>query len=37
MMVSIMLIKKALPIPCFINTAAGGKRIFNTIISGDIF
>ncbi|GGG42333.1 hypothetical protein GCM10011532_27690 [Christiangramia forsetii] len=30
------LIKKVTPNPCFINTASGGKRIFNTIVRIDI-
>lgn len=34
--VSKILIKNALPIPCFKKTARGGSRIFKIIVSNDI-
>ncbi len=35
-MVKIMLISKVVPTPCFKNTANGGKKMFNKIVSMDI-
>lgn len=35
-MVSIILKSSAVPTPCFRNTARGGKKIFNNIVSKDI-
>jgi len=34
--VRIMLKSKAVPTPCFRNTANGGKKMFNKIVSNDI-
>ena len=34
--VSKILIKRVVPIPCFIKTANGGNRIFRIIVSSDI-
>lgn len=35
--VSMILIRKAEPIPCFIKTARGGNNIFKIIVNGDIY
>lgn len=35
-MVSKMLINKVDPIPCFINTARGGNKMFRIMVSNDI-
>ena len=34
--VKIMLMSKVVPTPCFKNTANGGKKMFNKIVSMDI-
>lgn len=34
--VSIILISKVVPTPCFKNTANGGKKMFNNIVIKDI-
>ncbi len=36
MMVSMTLIKKVLPKPCFINTANGGNSMLRSIVNTDI-